>query len=1200
MSIKSLKVLIFEDDPLDVQLNIAELQKENPQAEVKTTAREKEFKSLIDSFKPDIILSDYNLPGFDGLDALNYVRENFPLLPIIIVTGSLDEETAANCIKKGAWDYVLKEHIFRLNPAIDLAIQHRDEKIKLRNAEEKVLESEAIYRRLINSIETGIILLDLDMKIIFSNEKAEKILSRKKDSLSGKKFFETLHFSRSLHSQKIISESEIINYSESFKNTNDDQELIYRPENSEFVKWVNLSTIPLLNKQNDLEEILVCFNDISEKKVIESELLDSESRYEVIFDSVNDGIFLYDPDDFSLLDVNEAVVRMFGYSRKEILNMTIGELSDKESGYTSPEARKYAKVALKGGVQTAEWLAKDKKGRRFWIFVILKMLNIGSKPVLMGIVRDIDEQKKIQNSLQKSQEHFRALTDNSPDVIMRFDKQRRHIFVNDKVHTVLGIEPEIFLNKTHHEMGVFPEELCNFWEDNINKVFKNGASHTVEFSLQGKDSTIDVEWRLFPEFDEKEKVESVVGVARDISGSKRHEVVQNVLIEIANSVNNTRNLNELFVQIQKSLGTIIDTRNCYVAMYDEKSDTITLPFHQDEKDTFQEFPAGKTLTGYVIKTGKSQLVDMERTAELEKNEDIEPIGAPSVSWLGVPLRIADKIIGVFVVQSYTEDILFTLDDVQLLEFVSDQIALAIERKIDQDKLKNNQLRQRRIIESSPDGLVVIDMNGRVLDCNSIFLELLKLGSKNIEDRNFFDFVADEDVIKVQNILNETLKTSYYKDFEFIMKRTNGSRFFTETSFGLIHGNEEDEGNFVIVIKNIDERKVYEDNLKIAKEKAEESDRLKTAFLSNMSHEIRTPMNAIIGFAELLSRLKTSDEEKYEYVRQINFAADTLMKLIDDIIDISKIESGQLRMNPSLFLLNPLLDEMMSMFRKVLDRQNKSHIDLIIRNHCDIKGIQLHADDFRLRQVFTNLLSNAIKFTSKGSILFGVKSSENGIITFYVKDSGVGISNEKQKFIFDRFRQGHENKESFYGGTGLGLAISKNIIELMGGDIGVRSEVNRGSEFFFSIPYDGKHLNVPDEKVSIDRSPLDWSSKTFLIAEDDPSNFYLLKENLKKYKVNILWAKNGNEAIEIFSQNKDDISIVLMDVQMPEINGYEATRLIKEMKPEVPVIAQTAYALAGERDASRRAGCDDYISKPLMMKELLFILNKFLDNEKMNE
>ncbi|MFW5878027.1 MAG: response regulator, partial [bacterium] len=229
MSINGLKVLIFEDDPLDIQINIAELQKEYPEAQVKSTAKEKEFKSLIESFQPDIVLSDYNLPGFDGLDALKYVREHYPFLPIIIVTGSLDEETAANCIKKGAWDYVLKEHIFRLNPSVLLAMEHKNERLKLREVEEKILQSEAISRRLINNIETGVLLLNRDMQVIFSNQKAEKLLEKDKSFLAGKKFFQALDLTRSDNGAKVLSGTDIIPDRYGFDATVHDVELLYQP-----------------------------------------------------------------------------------------------------------------------------------------------------------------------------------------------------------------------------------------------------------------------------------------------------------------------------------------------------------------------------------------------------------------------------------------------------------------------------------------------------------------------------------------------------------------------------------------------------------------------------------------------------------------------------------------------------------------------------------------------------------------------------------------------------------------------------------------------------------------------------------------------------------------------------------------------------------------------------------------------------------
>ncbi|MGC9341719.1 MAG: PAS domain S-box protein [Bacteroidales bacterium] len=1328
MKSRGLKVLLFEDDPLDIQLNINELKKENLKLETKYTAKEKEFKSLIENFNPDIILSDYNLPGFDGLDALNYVREKYPLIPIIIVTGSLDEETAASCIKKGAWDYVLKENIFRLNPAVNLALKHKAEKVKLKNIEDRIVESEAMSRKLINNIETGIILLDIDLKVVHVNKKALILMSLKSEDLIGKFLQKSIELQGT--DPDISVDNSFFKKLKSIKETLHDKVLKYSSDKLSDYKYFNFCATPLFENNGALDQVLLCFNDITEKTLIENELKESKSRYEIIFNSVADGIFIYHPNDLYLIDVNNIVLQLYQYTKEEILELSIGELSDAENGYTNSLAKKYAQKALEGEEQVAEWRAKDKNGRCFWIHVTLKALTIGSQRVLMGIVRDIDSQKKTEYSLQKSQEHFRALTDNSPDVIMRFDRGHRHLFVNEAVKDLIGIEPSVFLNKSHREIGNFPEDLVIFWERNIEKIFSEKQSNTVEFSLDSEKGKIDIEWRLFPEFDDKNEVESVLAVARDVSENKlaekrlresekrlqialegtsdglwdwtissdsiyfspryftmldyqptdfnhdisvlpkllhpddkewvldkfesaikeknegiemefrlrrkdgsyawilsrgkitykengdaermvgthvdislrkKHENVQNVLVEIANSVNNTRNLNELFQQIQKSLGNIIDTRNCYVALYDEKNDTISLPFHQDEKDTFTEFPAGKTVTGYVIKTGKAQLVDLKRVEELENSGEVEPIGAPSVSWLGVPLKIVDKIIGVFVVQSYSEEIQYTEDDVQLLEFVSDQIALAIERKIDQDKLKSNEIRQRRIIESSPDGLVVIDMNGRVVDYNSTFLELFRINDADCADKNFFDLIADRDVIRVQNILNETLKTSYSKNFEFKMKRANNTEFYTETSFGLIYGNKENEGNFVIVIKNIDERKVYEHNLRIAKEKAEESDRLKTAFLSNMSHEIRTPMNAIIGFSDLLSRAVVKrNEEKEEYVKQINFAADTLMRLIDDIIDISKIEAGQLKMNPSIFSLKSLFEEIGPMFHKSLEQQNKTHIDLVEKNYFPADDIQLHTDEFRLKQIFSNLLSNAIKFTTQGTISYGVKSVAKNEISFFVSDTGVGIEPGKQEYIFDRFRQGHENKEVFYGGTGLGLTISKNLVSLMGGELKVKSVMGEGSEFYFTLPYKETKLDIPDEVINIDRGSGNWSDKTFLIAEDDASNYFLLHENLKKFKVNILWAKTGIEAVETFKNSPNSIDLILMDVQMPEMNGYEATRLIKELNPEVPVIAQTAYAMAGEREASLKAGCDDYISKPLIMNELLFILNKYLDRKFVND
>jgi PAS domain S-box-containing protein len=554
--------------------------------------------------------------------------------------------------------------------------------------------------------------------------------------------------------------------------------------------------------------------------------------------------------------------------------------------------------------------------------------------------------------------------------------------------------------------------------------------------------------------------------------------------------------------------------------------------------------------------------------------------------------MGDELIGVFVVQSYLEAEQFNEEDVQILEFVSDHFALAIARKKDQDKILENQDRQRQIIESSPDGLIVTNREGIILDHNSRIKVLLNIKRKNLLNRNLLDFVCTPYQMKLPEIFEDTLLKGFRKQEEIKMLRDDGTEFIAEISLGLIKKANGKPETYVITIKNIDERIAYETNLRIAKEKAEESDRLKTAFLSNMSHEIRTPMNAIIGFSELLSHARISEDEKKEFISQINYGAESLMRLIDDIIDIAKIEAGQLKIYESYFNLAVVLRDLNVMFSKNLFRQNKQHLKLIEDNNDNNDEVQLFGDQIRIRQILINLISNAIKFTESGEIRFGIKTIKDEFVSFYVRDSGIGIAPEKLNIIFDRFRQGHESKTKFYGGTGLGLAISKHLVELMGGSINVFSEKGKGSEFTFSIPFHTLEEKVKEAVIISVKKDYNWEGKIILIAEDETSNFILLKEILKNTKITILWAKDGKEVVEMFKSNPN-IDLILMDVQLPFRNGYDAARIIKSQRKDIPVIAQTAYAMAGEKQNSLDAGCEDYIAKPIQIPELFSKISKYL-------
>ncbi|MCD4746872.1 MAG: response regulator [Bacteroidales bacterium] len=379
------------------------------------------------------------------------------------------------------------------------------------------------------------------------------------------------------------------------------------------------------------------------------------------------------------------------------------------------------------------------------------------------------------------------------------------------------------------------------------------------------------------------------------------------------------------------------------------------------------------------------------------------------------------------------------------------------------------------------------------------------------------------------------------------------------------------------------------NLKIAKKKAEESERLKTAFLSNLSHEIRTPMNAIIGFSNLLSEPNITDNEKDKFIKHINNNGNELINIIDNIIDIAKLETGQVRILETEFKLNKELYDLYVTLNKNKKTEGKENINIILKKTNKDVNFTILTDPLRIKQIFANLLNNAVKFTNNGSIEFGYTFINAKTLLFYVKDTGIGIPGDKLEVVFDKFRQGDDSSTRKYSGTGLGLAISKNIINLLGGEIYVESELGRGTSFSFTLPY------KPVKQIT-DAMPVNnmykWNNKTILIAEDVESNFELIKTVLRKTKAKILWAKNGKEAVEECKTN-DNINLILMDIRMPEMNGLIATSKIKQFRKNIPIIAQTAYAMVEDEIKSINAGCIAHISKPIKPKLLLSKINKYL-------
>ncbi len=372
----------------------------------------------------------------------------------------------------------------------------------------------------------------------------------------------------------------------------------------------------------------------------------------------------------------------------------------------------------------------------------------------------------------------------------------------------------------------------------------------------------------------------------------------------------------------------------------------------------------------------------------------------------------------------------------------------------------------------------------------------------------------------------------------------------------------------------------------AKEEAEEVNRLKMAFLNNMSHEIRTPMNGVMGLASLM--VEASAEEKEEYACIIQKCAGQLLTLIDDVILLSRLQSESLVLNESEFVPAELVSDIYRIF--TMSDLTKG-LDISVSIPASLRNLKVKADADKVKQVLTNLVSNSAKYTSKGGIDIGF-NMENGLLEFYVKDTGMGIPENEQKLIFDNFYRGEKAMTAAIRGTGLGLCIAKEMVNAMGGQIGVESEPDKGSRFFFTVRVEKmEDASCPKEAKSEDY--IDFSKLIVLVVEDEPVNYQYLELALKNQVKCIDHAANGLEAVQFVMEK--DYDFILMDIKMPVMNGFEATEKIKNLRPDIPVIVQTAHAGDEEKEMAFLIGCDDYIAKPFKKNELLETVSRIIKN-----
>lgn len=782
---------------------------------------------------------------------------------------------------------------------------------------------------------------------------------------------------------------------------------------------------------------------------------------------------------------------------------------------------------------------------------------MNSEQTLDALTEQIEQLKKENEQLRK--QLFALRPEDSDDKSVSFKEKYAVKILNSLPdmltvfsHDEIGVE--VVSNEETNHVGVsnsafegmrmcdmVPPEAYQNIHANMQKVITTGAVSAANHELVFNGSRHHYENRIFP-LDEEYVLIMCRDVTERVATQSRLEVFKSVLDKVSDSI----------LAVSADDGTLVYANKQFIEEYNVTQKMGTQKIY----DLRVSMPTPELWEA--------------RLRDIRKHDG-------NLSYRAAYVRNGEAKERVHQVSTY----LMKEDGQELVWFFTQDITDVIKK---QDELRELNLLLDGILNNIPVYLYVKDPEDdfRYLYWNKAFAEHSKIPtSKAIGRTDFEIFMEREDAEKFRRDDLELLRTHERIDMQETYVSATGETRIVQTLKALVP-MEGREPLLIGISWDITNFQNIEQELIKARIKAEQSDRLKTAFLANMSHEIRTPLNAIVGFSKLLPSAENEEEEKL-YSDIINQNSDILLQLINDILDLSKIEAGTLE-----YVKRPMnVGEVCRNIFAVHKERVKEGVTLVLDNDQDLI---IEEDQNRLSQIITNFITNAIKFTYSGEIHLGFKIEPERIY-FYVKDTGIGIEPDKVGHIFDRFVK----LNSFAQGTGLGLAICRMIVEKIGGEICAVSELGKGSTFYFTIPFKGesnKYVGLPHAAESDYKSyavKRTQQVKKILVAEDVDSNFILLKNMIGGNYV-LLWAKDGYEAVEMYKRDQPDL--ILMDIKMPRMDGLEATRIIRSYSKEIPIIALTAYAFETDRERALEAGCNDFVTKPVSEEMLGKALGRF--------
>lgn len=911
-------------------------------------------------------------------------------------------------------------------------------------------------------------------------------------------------------------------------------------------------------------------------------------KYKNLFESLQIGI-LYQDNKGKITEANRAAIKLTGLTKTQMERFTwnTGKWNAiRQNGKVLPDNEHPASISIKTGKKINNvvlGISYSKLSQNCWLSVnaVPEFRKGEKKPIgVHTTFRDISARIQSEINLKENneklrlafegKEEFRSLAEESPNMIF-INQRGRIVYANKTCEKYTGYKREELFAENFNFMSLIAKEDIPLLKEKFKIHISGKNIPPYEYGLKSKhgkkldviNSTKIILYKHQP---------AILGIVTDITERKRIE----------------QDLRES----EKRYRYLLNSQNDAVFLH---------PFNEQRFEKFTEInEIACERYGYSRKEFL-ELTALELTIDKDIKENDTPIRIKLLKQEGHLVFEMEHIkkSGKHFPVEISSNIIKIKNKQYTLSVIRDITA----RKRAEKALRKSEERFRNIFEAGQFGITIASPDYKFINANPAFCKMIGYTENELKEKTFADItkpsLIDDSIYKVKALTQGKIKQIKVEK-EYVKK--NGGVFLGSLISTVVFDENGKVLYYLAMIQDITARKmagkkqkeslkrIKKINLELekAKEKAEESDRLKTAFLANMSHEIRTPMNGIMGFSELLRNPDVVESDQQKYIDVIQQSGERMLNIINDLIDISKIEAGQMEIRLERTDLNQLLNSLYTFFKP---ETNNKNLELIVDINPSLKNIFVSTDKTKLTQILTNLIKNAIKYTDKGQISYGYFIKDENM-EFYVKDTGIGIKPEIQDVIFERFRQADQSITKPYEGTGLGLSISKSFIEMLGGEIWLESAPEAGSSFYFSLPY--KKVKSR-QNMNIVRGPFETNpllGKVILIAEDDETSFMFLKEVLVKSGIKTLRANNGLEAIDCVKKNPD-INLVLMDIKMPVMNGFKATKKIKQLNPQMPVIVQTAFASLIDKQKSFEAGCDDYISKPINKDVLLEMFKKYI-------